>query len=81
VNAGKVKSETVKTGDYTLTRSTMELGASWSKDIKPIVKNDRCDKQHIGVCISGRVNIRMDNGTEVEYGSSDVTSIPPGHDV
>tara|TARA_B100000315_G_C14203368_1_gene418652 strand:- start:116 stop:301 length:186 start_codon:yes stop_codon:yes gene_type:complete len=44
VNAGKVKSETVKTGDYTITRSTMELGASWSKDIKPIVKNDRCDK-------------------------------------
>ncbi len=78
--AGKTKAETVNIGGYTITRATMEPGASWSKDMKPIVKTDSCEKQHIGVLISGRVNIRMDDGTEVEYGPSDIASIPPGHD-
>jgi hypothetical protein len=78
--AGKVKAETVKIGGYNITRSTMEPGAKWSTDMKPIVKTDSCQVQHIGVLISGRVNLRMDDGTEVEYGPSDIASIPPGHD-
>ncbi len=80
MTAGKVKGEIVNVGGFTVSRLTMEPGASWSKDMKPVVKTDSCEKQHNGVCISGRVNIRMDDGTEVEYGPSDIASIPPGHD-
>ena len=76
----KAKAEIVNIGGFTVTRLTMEPGWKWSTDMKPVVKTDSCEKQHNGVCISGRVNIRMDDGTEVEYGPGDVASIPPGHD-
>ncbi len=76
----KAKAETVNVGGFTVTRLTMEPGWKWSTDMKPVVKTDSCEEQHNGVCISGRVKVRMDDGTEVEYGPGDIGSIPPGHD-
>ncbi len=76
----KFKSETVKLGGFTVTRMTAEPGWKWSTDIKPIVKTDSCQIQHTGVVISGRINVRMNDDTEIEYGPGDVMSIPPGHD-
>ena len=77
----RVKSEKVKIGGFTVTRLTMEPGAKWSTDVKPIVKTDSCEVQHTGVIISGRINVRMDDGTEVEYGPGDAWFVPPGHDM
>ncbi len=34
----------------------------------------------MGYCISGRMVVRMDDGTDKEIGSGDVLVIPPGHD-
>ncbi len=77
----KAKAEIVNVGGFTVTRLTMEPGWKWSTDMKPVVKTDSCEEQHNGVCISGRVKVRMDDGTEVEYGPGDAWFVPPGHDM
>jgi len=39
-----------------------------------------CEAPHFQYHLSGRLRIRMDDGTEIEAGPGDVTRIPPGHD-
>ncbi len=79
MKAGKIILDTVKLAGYNISQLTMYPGAKWSTDMKPIAKTDSCKNQHIGVVISGRVNVQMNNGTEIEYGPGDVYSIPPNH--
>jgi hypothetical protein len=59
---------------------TFEPGWTWSSDIKPIAQTDTCEAPHLMYCISGRMGIRMSDGTEGEIGPGDVASITPGHD-
>lgn len=75
----KGKLEVVDLGDVVIGRSTLEPGWSWEKCVKPVVKTDSCQVQHIGYMISGRMKVVMDDGTEQEYGPGDVRLIPPGH--
>ena len=35
---------------------------------------------HLGYCLSGRMKICMDDGSEFEVGPGEVAAIPPGHD-
>jgi quercetin dioxygenase-like cupin family protein len=44
-----------------------------------IVKTNSCEAPHTSVIISGRLKVRMDDGTEAEGGPGDVAVIPPGH--
>lgn len=57
-----------------------EPGWSWSKDVKPIAGTDSCQVSHLGVCLSGRMTIHMDDGTDIRIGPGDVFAIAPGHD-
>jgi hypothetical protein len=59
---------------------TFEPGWRWSNDVKPIAETDSCQAPHLIYCISGRMGIRMSDGTEGEIGPGDVASIAPGHD-
>lgn len=59
---------------------TFEPGWKWSNDLKPIAKTDSCQAPHLMYCVSGRMGVRMDDGTEGEIGPGDVVSIAPGHD-
>ncbi|TME49373.1 MAG: DUF861 domain-containing protein, partial [Chloroflexi bacterium] len=34
----------------------------------------------VGYFVSGRMHVRMDDGSEEEFGAGDVHIIPPGHD-
>lgn len=76
----KGKAEVVKVGNVTITRMTFEPGWRWSEHVKPIAKTGSCEKKHLIYCIEGRSRVRMNDGTELEYGPGDVVSIPPGHD-
>lgn len=78
--AGRGKAEIVNLGGYTIMRFKAEPGWRWSEDVKPIVKTDSCQLKHIGVVISGRIKVRMNDGTEMEYGPGDAYSVSPGHD-
>ena len=57
-----------------------EPGWRWSEHIKPIAGTESCQVTHTGYMISGRIGIRLDDGTEAEYGPGDAYFIPPGHD-
>ncbi len=37
-------------------------------------------KPAVGYGISGRLKVRMDDGSEEEFGPGEIMSIPPGHD-
>jgi len=61
-------------------RTTFEPGWRWSESIKPVVKTDSCQVQHLMYFISGRLTVRMDDGSINEFVPGDVGVIPPGHD-
>jgi hypothetical protein len=48
--------------------------------VKPIVGTKSCMVNHNGYIQSGRMRIRMDDGTETEVASGDAFVCPPGHD-
>jgi len=75
----KTKVEVVEIADRTLLRTTFDPGWKWSVDVKPTVATDSCEVHHIICALSGRINVRMDDGTEMEVGPGDVADIPPGH--
>ncbi len=75
---GKV--EVVNLGGVTIGRATFQPGWKWSTSVKPIVGTNSCEAVHRGYVISGRMKVRMDDGTEQEFGSGDAMAIDPGHD-
>ena len=75
---GKV--ELANFGDAAIGRMTLEPGWKWSKDVKPIVNTISCQMVHTAYGISGRLRVRMDDGTEAEFGPGEVSYVPPGHD-
>jgi uncharacterized cupin superfamily protein len=76
----KGKMEVVKVGDLVFGKATFEPGWKWSECVKPIAKTDSCQVNHNGLVLSGRMHIRMDDGSETEIGPGDVFVCPPGHD-
>jgi mannose-6-phosphate isomerase-like protein (cupin superfamily) len=76
----KGKVELVTVGSVQFGRATLESGWKWSVDVKPIAKTKSCEAPHTQYHVSGHLRVRMDDGTEVEYGPGDVGHIPPGHD-
>jgi hypothetical protein len=67
-------------GDHPALYGTFEPGWRWSADVKPIAGTDSCQAAHLIYCISGRMKVVMDDGSEGEIGPGDVASIAPGHD-
>jgi hypothetical protein len=70
----------VNFGDLQPMRIIFEPGWRWSESVKPIVKTDSCQVHHLTYVVSGRLVVRMDDGSETEFGPGDVGEIPPGHD-
>jgi mannose-6-phosphate isomerase-like protein (cupin superfamily) len=75
----KGKIEFANVANTSIGRAYFEPGWSWEKCIKPIVKTDSCQVTHTTYVISGRLRVRMDDGSEEEFGSGDVGYVPPGH--
>jgi class 3 adenylate cyclase len=72
--------EIVSLDDRVVGRMTYAPGWRWSVDIKPIAATQSCQFHHVGVTISGRLRVQMQDGTELEIAAGDVFEIPPGHD-
>lgn len=75
---GKVDLATVN--GITFGRLELQPGWKWSKDVKPIAKTASCQAPHTQYIISGRMGVRMDDGTTREIGPGDLAYVPPGHD-
>jgi len=76
----KGKVELITIGGVTFGRATFEPGWRWSTHVKPTAGTDSCQAAHLGVQLSGTMHIRMDDGTERDFGPGQVVNIPPGHD-
>jgi EutQ-like cupin domain len=76
----KGKIEFAKVGNTSFGRAYFQPGWSWEKCVKPIVKTESCQAPHTTYVISGKLRVRMDDGSEEEFGPGDVGYIPPGHD-
>ena len=79
-NFPKGKVDLVKLEGVTFGLATFEPGWKWSESVKPIAKTKSCEASHTQYIISGRMKVRMDDGTEYEYGPGDIGIVPPGHD-
>ncbi len=64
----------------TIARAVFQPGWRWSIDVKPAAGTDSCPAAHTGYVISGRFAVRMDDGTEAEFGPGDAHVVSPGHD-
>ena len=76
----KGKMDIANVGNVTIGRFTLEPGWKWSTSLKAMMKTDSCQQYHTGYIISGRMKVRMNDGTEMECGPGEVAVIPPGHD-
>lgn len=76
----KTRVEVVRLEGFTLGRFNFEPGWCWSECIKPVVNADLCQVSHVGYAISGRITVRMKDGTEKTIGAGESYTIPPGHD-
>jgi hypothetical protein len=72
--------DVVTIDDFTLGRGVFEPGWRWSEDVKPIAGTDSCQSRHTGICLSGQMTIRFDDGREISVGPGDVVVAEPGHD-
>ena len=72
--------EVYELDDVIVGRTLFEPGWHWAEDVKPIAGTSSCQYHHLGVCVSGRLGIRMDDGTTFEVGPGTVFEIPAGHD-
>lgn len=77
---GRGTVDIVKLGGFVLRRLTFQPGWRWSEDVKPTAKTETCQIPHLNIHLAGRLGVRMDDGTEKEYGQGDISLIPPGHD-
>ena len=76
----KTRIEVVRLEGFTFGRFNFEPGWRWSECIKPVVKTDSCQVSHAGYAVSGRLTIRLEDGTQRTINAGESYTIPPGHD-
>jgi hypothetical protein len=76
----KTRVEVVRLEGFTLGRFNFQPGWRWSECVKPVVKTDLCQVSHVGYAVSGRITVRLNDGTEKSISAGDSYTIPPGHE-
>ena len=72
--------ELVTLGGVAFGRATLQPGWKWSTCVKPLVNTESCQAPHLQYHVSGRLRVRMDDGSEDEFSPGEVSLLPPGHD-
>jgi hypothetical protein len=77
---GRIAKASAVLEGVTVTRVTFGPGARWSEDLKEYAGTESCELPHVALVQQGRLHVRMDDGSEQEFGPNDVMLLPPGHD-
>jgi hypothetical protein len=72
--------ELVDIGGVSVGRAEYEPGWRWSEHVGAELGQRWCQVEHVGLVISGRNRIEMEDGRSVEVGPGDLFEIGPGHD-
>ena len=72
--------DVVRLEGFTIGRFTFQPGWRWSQCIKPVLKTDSCQAAHVGYAVSGRITVRLTDGTQATITPRMSYTIPPGHD-
>jgi len=70
----------VRVGGAEIGRAEYQPGWRWSVDVAPIAGTPTCQVEHVGLVLSGRCAVRMEDGEERVFEEGDVFYVPPGHD-
>ena len=76
----KGRFELVHIGGTVIGRATYEPGWRWSTDVGRELGKEACDVEHVGMVVSGRAAVAMNDGETFEIKAGDLFYIPPGHD-
>ena len=74
------RAEIIKIGGGQVMRMTLQPGWRWSEHVKPIAGTELCQAPHFQYSVSGRIGVRMADGTEFEVGPGEVSMLEAGHD-
>ena len=77
---GGVTEDLISIGGLTVSRSVQPAGWRWRTHFQPLVGGEWCMAHHVGLMLSGRQAIELQDGTVIEYGPGDLYDVPPGHD-
>jgi quercetin dioxygenase-like cupin family protein len=72
--------ELYSVGPMTIGRATYEPGWKWSEHVGAAAGAESCLVEHVGLVVSGRAAVKMDDGEERVMGPGDFFYVPPGHD-
>ncbi len=72
--------ELVQIGGMSVGRAEYEPGWRWSEHVGAAQGSCRCDVAHLGLVVSGRNRIEMDDGRIIDLLAGDLFEIGPGHD-
>jgi class 3 adenylate cyclase len=75
-----LRAEIVELGDFTVGYVVHQPGWSWSEHVRPSVGGAWCQARHVGVLLSGRTGVQLEDGRSYEISPLEAVDIPPGHD-
>src|SRR5207245_2445333 len=76
----KTAVDVVHVGDTEVGRLTLQPGWKWSECVKPVVKTESCEVEHLGFVVSGELHIAHEDGTALDLRPGEAYRIAPGHD-
>ncbi len=76
----KGKFDLVRIGALAVGRASYDPGWKWSTHVGPIAGTKSCQVEHVGLVVSGRCRVVMDDGKTFSLGPGDLFHIAPGHD-
>ena len=76
----KGKFEIVHIGNMTIGRAEYQPGWKWSEHVSPLAGTPICQVDHLGLVLSGKAKVKMEDGSEVTLAPGDLFAVAPGHD-
>ena len=76
----KGRFDLVTIGGVSIGRASYEPGWKWSVHVAPVAGTRSCMVEHVGLVVSGRAMVAMDDDREILLQPEDLFSVLPGHD-
>ena len=80
IEVAGVRSALISKGGLTVAHDVHAPGWRWSTHVRPIVRTEWCELHHVGVILTGRLQVVLADGTEFHAGPVSLVDIPPRHD-